>query len=272
MIWSDPIWCQFVGDTLPEMIFATAWTLLVTFFVQVVGIATGQGTNTTPSIVIQLTAYIVYLCLILLELFNSVASVLLYALLCCIYAALLGTIAYFLPRLLSLLMPVHEQQLAWRLLFCTVICTLLFSAHMIGFARIVVAPPQRVYWWWKYGCLELLPAVLFLILLRPSAHHKDRASGGGATGLSNEGGGSSGGGGGGSSSSAWRKPHHLVRVDSVGSSHSNSPHHNNQQHHGKHHPAVAAKGSIVAAAHEASALSKSPPQQQAGSYGAISNV
>lgn len=54
-IWSDPLWWQFVGDTLPEMVFASAWTLLVTFFVQVVGIATGSGTDTSPSIVISAT-------------------------------------------------------------------------------------------------------------------------------------------------------------------------------------------------------------------------
>ena len=54
-IWSGPIWWQFVGDTLPEMIFASAWTLLVTFFVQLVGVATGTRTNTSPGIVIQAT-------------------------------------------------------------------------------------------------------------------------------------------------------------------------------------------------------------------------
>ena len=231
MIWSDPVWCQFVGDTLPEMIFATAWTMLVTFFVQVVGIATGTGTNTTPSIVIQLTAYFVYLGLVLLELVNSVASVLLYALLCCIYAALFGTIAYFLPRLLSLLM--HNgpfDMLAARLTACTVVCGVLFSCHMIGFARIVVAPPQQVFWWWKYGCLEVLPAVVFLILLRPSAHHKDRAS---SAGLMHP-----------------PPPKGMVRVDSAGSSHhSNSPH-------------LQKNGSKNGG--ETTALSKSPPMM----YGA----
>ena len=229
MIWSDPVWCQFVGDTLPEMIFATAWTLLVTFFVQVVGIATGTGTNTTPSIVIQLTAYVVYLGLILLELVNSVASVLLYALLCCIYAALLGTIAYFLPRLLSVLKfsTLHDH-LAWRLSVCTVVCLVLFAAHMIGFARIVVDPPQAVYWWWKYGCLEVLPSICFLVLLQPSAHHKDRAS----------------------ATEPWKRgaPASLVRVDSVGSSHSNSPHIIPKNSHKSSTSPV-----------ETTALSKSPP-------------
>ena len=54
-IWSDPIWWQFVGDTFPETVFALAWTMVVTFFVQLVGIATGVGTNTSPGIVIQAT-------------------------------------------------------------------------------------------------------------------------------------------------------------------------------------------------------------------------
>lgn len=54
-IWSDPMWWQFVADTLPEMVFASAWTLLVTFFVQLVGIATGTGTNTSPGLVISAT-------------------------------------------------------------------------------------------------------------------------------------------------------------------------------------------------------------------------
>jgi len=58
-IWSDPVWWQFVGDTLPEMIFASAWSLMVTFFVQLVGIAIGVGTSTAPGIVIQATVRII---------------------------------------------------------------------------------------------------------------------------------------------------------------------------------------------------------------------
>ena len=52
---SDPIWWQFVSDTLPEMIFASAWLVLVTFVVQLVGIAMGTGTSTLPGMVISLT-------------------------------------------------------------------------------------------------------------------------------------------------------------------------------------------------------------------------
>lgn len=54
-IWTDPMWWQFVSDTLPEMVFASAWTVLATFFVQLVGIATGTGTNTSPGLVISAT-------------------------------------------------------------------------------------------------------------------------------------------------------------------------------------------------------------------------
>lgn len=57
-IWTDPQWYQFVSDTLPEMIFASAWTLLVSFFIQLVSVATDgttTSTNTSPGIIIQAT-------------------------------------------------------------------------------------------------------------------------------------------------------------------------------------------------------------------------
>lgn len=171
-IWSYPIWWQFVGDTLPEMLFASAWTLLVSFFVQLVGIATGAGSDTSPGIVIQATAYVVYILLISTQLWNTVATVLLYALLCCIYAALFGTVAFFCPRLLALLQPslVRHSGLAIRLAIVTMLCMTVFLARTIGYARLVVAPPKEVYWWWKYGALELVPSVIFLLIMSPSSN------------------------------------------------------------------------------------------------------
>jgi hypothetical protein len=47
------MWWQFFGDTLPEILFASAWTLLVTFFVQLQGILAGTLTDPTPGMVIQ---------------------------------------------------------------------------------------------------------------------------------------------------------------------------------------------------------------------------
>jgi hypothetical protein len=105
-IYADPLSVQLIADTLPVMAFASAWTMLVSFFVQLVGVALGTGTSTTPGTVIQITAYCVYVVLIATILFHqNAAAVLLYSLLCCIYAALLGTSLYFCPRLLTLLYP-----------------------------------------------------------------------------------------------------------------------------------------------------------------------
>ena len=172
MIYSDPLIWQFVGDTFPEMIFACAWTLLVGFFVQLVGIVTGGVTSTTPGLVMLVSALSVYACLVMLQLRNSVASVLMYALLCCIYAALLGTVIYFCPRLVSLLKPSLQQQhggAVLRLTLSSVACILLFAAHVVTYARRVIAPPNKVYWWWHYGILELLPSITFLLIMNPGS-------------------------------------------------------------------------------------------------------
>ena len=178
-IYADPLWIQLIMDTFPVMVFATAWTWLVSFFVQLVGVALGithpgrfeipfqsrvnntitststLNTNTgglssedvltgssltasrrnttgnnsmnegrteddSPSYhshkkpgiasidtVIQITAYTIYgVLIILFAIFRKIAAaILIYALLCCIYAVLFGTGLYFCPRLLGLLVP-----------------------------------------------------------------------------------------------------------------------------------------------------------------------
>jgi hypothetical protein len=153
------------------MTFASAWTLLVSFFVQLVGVALGSGTTTSPGIVvIQATAYVVYFSLVATFFTNQIAAVLLYALLCCIYAALFGTTLYFCPRLLTLLRPSLSEHsgLAIRLAACSILCVFVFGSSLLVFARKVVAPPKRVLWWWNYGLLELIPSFLFLIMMRPN--------------------------------------------------------------------------------------------------------
>ena len=179
-MWSDPLWAQFVADTLPEMTFSSAWTLLVSFFVQLVGVAQGTGTSTSTGMVIQATAYVVYGTLVATYCFGKKeASVLLYALLCCIYAALFGTSLYFCPRLVTLLAPSLKERsqmgLALRLLLCSVLCVFVFGGRTVGFARKVVAPPKHVSWWWQYGALELVPSIVFLIMMHPS-HTRRRAN------------------------------------------------------------------------------------------------
>jgi hypothetical protein len=178
-LWSEPIWAQFVADTLPDMAFASAWTLLASFFVQLVGVAMGTGTAASPGWVIQITAYALYVVVLGTYFWNPMASVLLYALLCCIYAALFGTTLYFCPRLLLLLQPSLSQHsaLAIRLAVCSVLCVLVLAFQTFGFARKVVAPPENVSWWWQYGTLELIPAVILLFMMHPrsvvSASHDD---------------------------------------------------------------------------------------------------
>ena len=229
-IYADPLWIQLIMDTFPVMVFATAWTWLVSFFVQLVGVAlgithpgrfeipfqsrvnnnitststlntntgglssedvlTGSSTgrrNTTgnstnegrtedspsyntqkPGIasidtVIQITAYTIYgVLIILFAIFRKIAAaILIYALLCCIYAVLFGTGLYFCPRLLGLLVPgflptttsssgspqnpqpngggggtAAEKRnfgVVARLSVCTLICLFVFAARTVRF-------------------------------------------------------------------------------------------------------------------------------------------
>jgi hypothetical protein len=65
---------QLIAETFPEMTFASAWTLLVAFFVQLVGTAAGTGSYTRPGIVIQMVAYGIYLILVFTDIWNNDAS------------------------------------------------------------------------------------------------------------------------------------------------------------------------------------------------------
>ena len=175
-----------MADTLPEMVFASAWTLLVSFFVDLVGVASGTGTSTSPGVVIQLTAYVVYAILLATYFWNNVASVLLYALLCCIYAALFGTSLYVCPRLLQLLQPslVRHSGLAIRLATCSVLCILVFGGRTFGFARKVIvtsSSQNNISWWWQYGALELVPSIIFLAMMHPQANRTSNAAGAAST-------------------------------------------------------------------------------------------
>ena len=200
-IWDNPFWVQLIADTLPRMAFASAWTLLVSFFIQLVGVASGSYHNstipqssstsspsslgffksffyaggsswsTTPGIVVmQWTAYSTYAMLVATYLISKsfASAVLLYALLCCIYATLLGTSLYFGPKLCLLLQPTltRHSGLTVRLGASTVLCIVVFAAETYGMARRVVAPPNHgVSWWWQYGVLELIPATLCLVMM-----------------------------------------------------------------------------------------------------------
>eukprot|EP00934_Nitzschia_sp_Nitz4_P009067 Nitzschia sp. Nitz4//scaffold241_size29735//11610//13002//NITZ4_008026-RA/size29735-augustus-gene-0.15-mRNA-1//1//CDS//3329543775//9057//frame0 len=177
--WAGSLWAQCFADTLPEMAFASAWTLLVSFFVQLVGVASGTGVSTIPGLVFQVTAYVIYSIVFGTFLWNPVASVLLYTMLCCIYAVLFGTALFYCTRLMILLRPTLQQQkrgLAIRLVCCSLVCLFVFGARTFGFARKLVAPPASVSWWWQYGCLELIPAVILMLIINPKS--EERPNGG----------------------------------------------------------------------------------------------
>jgi len=123
-------------------------------------------------------AYCIYFTLILTDSWNDKASVLLYAVLCCIYASLFGTLFYFGPRLVTMLQPslVRRSGLALRLIACVVICMLTFAARSVDLARTVVAPPKDREWWWKYGTLELIPSLALLIMMFPNRSRANKPS------------------------------------------------------------------------------------------------
>jgi hypothetical protein len=179
---------QLIAETLPEMIFASAWTLLVSFFVQLVGAASGEGTYERPGDIMQLVAYGTYLILIVTDLWNNHASVLLYAVLCCIYAALLGTLVYFGPRLVAILQPslARRSGLAIRLIACTLICIATFSARCVDLARQVVDPPVTKKFWWSYGTIELVPSIALLIMMYSNRSPRNKSTSGVASANSSE--------------------------------------------------------------------------------------
>lgn len=132
----------------------------------------------TIDTVIQITAYSVYALLIVsFTIFRRIAAaVLIYALLCCVYATLLGMGLYFCPRLLGLLGVGgvrSDSPLFLRLVVCSSVSLLVFAAQTFCFAKKVVqsGPTSHKgggpYWWFQYGALELLPGLLFLVLLHP---------------------------------------------------------------------------------------------------------
>jgi uncharacterized membrane protein YgcG len=111
--------------------------------------------------------------LIVTDLFNTMASILLYTLLCGIYATLLGILLAFGPRWLWQL-PDLPHGVAVRLTVCNVVTCLVFALHAFSYARLVIAPPKLVFWWYRYGVLELLPAAVFLLLMQPTTPNRPK--------------------------------------------------------------------------------------------------
>ena len=184
-LFSKSNFLQLIAETLPEMTFASSWTLLVTFFVHLVGAASGAGTFDRPGHLLQAMAYGIYLVLIVTDIWNNHASVLLYAVLCCIYAALFGTLLYFGPRLVVILQPSLSRRsgLAIRLIGCTLVCMVTFGAKCVNLARQVVDPPEQKRLWWSYGLVELLPSITLLLMMHSNRSQRTKTTNGGISAI-----------------------------------------------------------------------------------------
>lgn len=165
---------QLVAETLPQLMFASAWALLVAFFVNLVGTASGGVSSNKPSLLIHIAVYLMYTIIVIWYWWNDAAAVLLYALLCIIYATLFGTLVYFGPKLVTLLQPSLERQsgLSVRLITCCTVGILVFLLQAISLARTVVTPSAQQHLLITYGFLELLPSTCLLIMMHPSSHNK----------------------------------------------------------------------------------------------------
>jgi len=174
--YSDGQMIQLVAETLPQLMFASAWALLVAFFVNLVGTASGGVSSNKPSLLIHIAVYLMYIVLITWYWWNDAAAVLLYALLCIIYASLFGTLLYFGPKLVALLQPSLERQsgLSVRLIAACTIGVTVFLIQAVFLARTVVTPNAETRFWITYGFLELLPATLLLIMMHPSRNKQQQ--------------------------------------------------------------------------------------------------
>jgi len=173
---------KFVAKTFPEMTFASAWTLLVSFLVQLVGTASGTGIYTQPSLMIQMIAYGIYLVLTLVAMHTHGAFVSVYAVLCFIYAILSGALLYFGPRLISILYPslLRRSSLALRLVCSCIVCVLIFAAKAVELAQKVFSPSDEKKALIEYLLLELFPTVALLVMMFPSSRMQRQKSSNGS--------------------------------------------------------------------------------------------
>lgn len=189
--------------TLPDMCFASAFSLLVLFYAQLAGTASGGGPQGLSYILtrrrlFQTANIIVYAIYTFLFIFTAFVPHVPYALfqtciwsmLCFIYAALLGTLSYFGPQLLNLLRPslARRSALAMRLSTTCIVCAAVFLSRTVCFA---IAVYDTDYKWTHgivantipsnayqrqfdqnllgYTMLELLPSVIILAMMHQRA-------------------------------------------------------------------------------------------------------
>lgn len=198
MCTSSPM-CIF-SRTLPELAFASAFSLIVLFYAQLAGTAAGGGPRGLSSILIRRGLFEGFNALIygvygLLFLFTGIISLIPYtifqavvwSMLCIIYLLLFLLLSYFGPVLVTLLKPslARRSALACRLIFMCVLCALVFLSRTICFGLAVWLAdvqythgviPNLVIPFSSYGSvfgrdalgyalLELLPSLAILLIM-----------------------------------------------------------------------------------------------------------
>lgn len=135
--------------TFPDLAFFTAFSLLVLFYAQLAGTASGSGPRGLSIIllrpgyfrngnVILYVSYLILLCITTLfpgQLSRKVFQSLVWLFLCVLYLLLFSALAYFGPVLVNLLRPslAKRSGLAIRLIGMCIICSLIFISRGVSF-------------------------------------------------------------------------------------------------------------------------------------------
>jgi len=142
-----------LARTLPFLIFASAFSLLVLFYAQLAGTASSGGPRGLSLILLRpgyfrngnIFFYFVYFILLLLTLIypgklsQNIFQSVLWVILSVLYFTLLALLVYFGPVLVGLLRPSLEKRsgLAIRLIAMSILCCLVFLSRAISFGLAV---------------------------------------------------------------------------------------------------------------------------------------
>jgi len=148
-----------MARSLPDLAFASAFSLLVFFYAQLAGTASAGGPRGLSLVLSRrglfamgnIFLYSLYFLLLALAFFNIIPLLLFeminWALLFLLYGSLLFVLTYFGPVLVSLLGPSltkpSSQGLAIRLISMCVVCTLVFLSRMLCFGLAMVKTDGR---------------------------------------------------------------------------------------------------------------------------------
>lgn len=204
--------CMF-ARTLPDLVFASAFSLLVLFYAQLAGTASGGPKGLSIILLhpgyfrnVNIIVYVGYFVLLLLTIFypgdfsQKIFQSAVWLFLSILYLILLVILAYFGPVLVNLLGPslAKRSDLSIRLVAMCILCSLIFLSRCISFALGVFRDDVKFRHGFMpidlikveseddpnvflrdcigYGLLELIPSLAILYMMhqrRPAFHPGD---------------------------------------------------------------------------------------------------